>query len=171
MVLETVWRMVPKPCQLTSLDSCQKRFLWAHKETDLILHTLLVLCSKSEMWRSFKRHFVSKAWILLLLGSMSHTHREGWTTPKTGCPLVCWNCSQWPPAEKTKRWSLLSCPSCSPWQGKGLKWTELNIWDVRAVTVSGSWQGTGLASLTSLMPFIFLLFENTLVHSPSFKHC
>ena len=26
---------MPKPCELPSLDSCQKRFLWTHNEVDL----------------------------------------------------------------------------------------------------------------------------------------
>ena len=29
---------MPKPCKFSSLDSCQKRFLWTHKEVDLFLH-------------------------------------------------------------------------------------------------------------------------------------
>ena len=28
----------PEPCEFPSLDSCQKRFLWAYKEVDLALH-------------------------------------------------------------------------------------------------------------------------------------
>ena len=29
---------MPEPCQFLSLDSCQKRFLWAHAEVDLVPH-------------------------------------------------------------------------------------------------------------------------------------
>ena len=29
---------MPKPCKLPSPDSCQKRFLWTHKEVDLAPH-------------------------------------------------------------------------------------------------------------------------------------
>ena len=38
----------------------------------------------------------------------------GWTTPKSGHPCPCQNCSQGPPTEKTGRGSLLNRPSCSP---------------------------------------------------------
>ena len=29
---------IPEPCKFKSLDSCQKRFLWTHKEVDLAPH-------------------------------------------------------------------------------------------------------------------------------------
>ena len=29
---------MPKPCKFPSLDSCQKRFLWIHKEVDVAPH-------------------------------------------------------------------------------------------------------------------------------------
>ena len=53
----------------------------------------------------------------------------GWTTSKSGHPCPCKNCSQWPPAEKTGRGSLLNRPPSTPppppddSMGKG---TELN---------------------------------------------
>ena len=28
---------MPEPCKFPSLDSCQKRFLWTHKEVDFVL--------------------------------------------------------------------------------------------------------------------------------------
>ena len=28
----------PDPCKFPSLDDCQKRFLWTHKEVDLAAH-------------------------------------------------------------------------------------------------------------------------------------
>ena len=34
---------MPKPCKFPSLDSCQKRFLWTHKEADLALHPVVGL--------------------------------------------------------------------------------------------------------------------------------
>ena len=34
---------MPEPCECPSLDSCQKRFLWAHKELDLALHSVVGL--------------------------------------------------------------------------------------------------------------------------------
>ena len=32
---------VPEPCEFTSLDSCQKRFLWTHKEVYLVPHPVV----------------------------------------------------------------------------------------------------------------------------------
>ena len=34
---------IPKPCKFRSFDSCQKRFLWTHKEVDLVLHPVVGL--------------------------------------------------------------------------------------------------------------------------------
>ena len=34
---------MPEPCKFLSLDSCQKRFLWAHKEVDVALHPVVDL--------------------------------------------------------------------------------------------------------------------------------
>ena len=34
---------MPKPCKFPSLDSCQMRFLWTHKEADLALHPVFGL--------------------------------------------------------------------------------------------------------------------------------
>ena len=43
MVLERLWCDMPETCKFLSLDSCQKRFLWAHKEADLASHPVVVL--------------------------------------------------------------------------------------------------------------------------------
>ena len=50
---------MPKPCKFPCLGSCQKTFLWTHKELILLRTQLLVLCFKWEMQRSFLRHLVS----------------------------------------------------------------------------------------------------------------
>ena len=34
---------MPEPCEFPSLDSCQKRFLWTHKEVFLALHPVVDL--------------------------------------------------------------------------------------------------------------------------------
>ena len=34
---------MPEPCKFLSLDICQKRFLWTHKEDDLALHPIVGL--------------------------------------------------------------------------------------------------------------------------------
>ena len=38
-----VARNVPESCEFPSLDSCQKRFLWAHKEVGLAPHPVIGL--------------------------------------------------------------------------------------------------------------------------------
>ena len=106
---------------------------------------------------SLHTHFVSLSqflitafWRLFLVWGMSHATttsakpsfraplrvgdavggrgNPGLTTPKSGHPCPCQNCSQWPSAEKTGRESLLSRLSClpdNPVSQKGLNWTEL----------------------------------------------
>ena len=32
---------MPEPCKFPSLDSCQRRFLWTHEETDLSSHPVV----------------------------------------------------------------------------------------------------------------------------------
>ena len=34
---------MPEPCKFPSLDTCQKRFLWTHKEVDLAPHSVVGL--------------------------------------------------------------------------------------------------------------------------------
>ena len=34
---------IPEPCKFPSVDSCQKRFLWTHKDVDLALQPVLGL--------------------------------------------------------------------------------------------------------------------------------
>ena len=34
---------MPEPCTFPSLDSCQKKFLWTHKEVDLAPHSVIGL--------------------------------------------------------------------------------------------------------------------------------
>ena len=44
MVLERLsWRVTSKLCKFRSLDSCQERFLWTHKEVDLAPHPVVGL--------------------------------------------------------------------------------------------------------------------------------
>ena len=61
---------MPEPRKFSSLDSCQKRFLWTHKEADLAPHPVvgLVLQVAYEMRRSFVRHLVSKACLTQSIG-------------------------------------------------------------------------------------------------------
>ena len=34
---------MPEPCKFLTLDSCQKRFMWTHKEVDLAPHSVVGL--------------------------------------------------------------------------------------------------------------------------------
>ena len=43
---------MPKPCKFPSIDSCQKQFLWTHKEVDLALHPVIGLVLQKEMWKN-----------------------------------------------------------------------------------------------------------------------
>ena len=38
---------MPEPCKFPSLESCQKRFLWRHREVDFALISVVGLCSSS----------------------------------------------------------------------------------------------------------------------------
>ena len=51
--------------------------------------------------------------------------KAGWTTSKSGYPCLCQNCSQWSPAGKTGRGSILNRPSCPHDDSVG-QGTELN---------------------------------------------
>ena len=74
-----------EPCKFPSLDSCQKRFLWAHEEVDLALHPVvghsrsgqicsLAPCSISSAQRISHRRSVKrkKKWSNLQLGSVQY---------------------------------------------------------------------------------------------------
>ena len=57
---------MPESCKFSSLDSCWKRSLWAHKEVDLALHTCranVKLKSSCQGHRVSQRHLV-RIWIL-----------------------------------------------------------------------------------------------------------
>ena len=51
-------------CEFPSLDSRQKRFLWAHKKVDLALHPVVGLVLQVGNTEKFLMHLASKAWIL-----------------------------------------------------------------------------------------------------------
>ena len=44
---------MPEPCKFPSLDSCQKRFLWTHKEVDLPPHPVVGLVLQVEDAKKF----------------------------------------------------------------------------------------------------------------------
>ena len=62
---------VPEPCEFPSLVSCQRRFLWAHKEVDLAPHPIVGLAL--QIGDAEKLHTVSKYW----LGSFSQSQQAG----------------------------------------------------------------------------------------------
>ena len=75
---------MPEPCIYPSLDSCQKRFMWTHKEVDLALHPVIGpgSCAPSKRFEevssdsSFQNpgsFFQSEQ-----VRSMLHSHRGGW---------------------------------------------------------------------------------------------
>ena len=67
---------MPEPCKFPSPGSCQKRFLWPHKEVDLTPHPVVDLVL--QVWRSCLVHWVSKTWIVFRsqqAGSMFHNRR------------------------------------------------------------------------------------------------
>ena len=44
---------VPEPYKFLSLDSCQKRFLWTHKEVELPQHPVVGLVLQVGNWEKF----------------------------------------------------------------------------------------------------------------------
>ena len=39
---------MPEPCEFPSLESCQKMFMWSHKEADLAPHSVVCLVLREE---------------------------------------------------------------------------------------------------------------------------
>ena len=76
---------MPKPCKVPSVDSCQKRFLWALKEVDLSPHPSVGLVLQVGDSEKFPHALVLKAWILSW--SRFHMHRGGWRFVELG--LAC----------------------------------------------------------------------------------
>ena len=46
---------MPEPCKFPSLNSCQKRFLWTHKEVDLAPHLVVGLVHRVGHAEKFPR--------------------------------------------------------------------------------------------------------------------
>ena len=66
----------PEPCKFPSLDSCQKRFLWTHKEVDLAPHPVVGLVLQVGDAEKFSSSSSSSSF--LLPESASRVHRGGW---------------------------------------------------------------------------------------------
>ena len=73
---------MPEPCRFLSLESCQKSFLWTHKEVDLALHPVVGLVlqvgdtEKFPHARGFES--VDPFFQNQQAGSMFHSCRGGW---------------------------------------------------------------------------------------------
>ena len=96
MVLERLlWRMTcPKqslhePCEFPCLDSCQKRFLWANKEVDLVPHPS---CAPSRRCREVFSGIWSRSLDLFLRVTQawfrSHSHRAEWKMDTGICKVI-----------------------------------------------------------------------------------
>ena len=82
--------------------------------------------------------------------AMVSSGNAGWTTPKSGHPCPCQNCSQGPPAEKTGRGSLLDHPPCPP---------NDPIWSTSPPPAS--WGRRVKMTVTSLLHIVCLVFGSS----------
>ena len=80
MILERLSSSVtcPEPCKFPSLDSCQMRCLWTHKEVDLAFEVGLVLQGENAEKVLHALGFESQDHFLLESASGFHSHRGGW---------------------------------------------------------------------------------------------
>ena len=106
-----------EPCKFSSLDSCQKRFLWTLKEADSARHRVIgfMLHAKCphvldlESWDPFLQS--------QLAGSMFYSPRGGGRWQETYTTWTClwswWCCStrSW----KTPTWPLVLYAECGAW--------------------------------------------------------
>ena len=82
---------MPKPCKFPSLDSCQKRFLWTHKEADLALHPVVGLVLQAGDAEEFPQapgfEGLDPFFFLFFQSqhaeSMFHSQIEGWRWQET----------------------------------------------------------------------------------------
>ena len=63
---------MPEPCKFPSLDSCQKRFLWTHKEADVAQSASRVHVSQPQRTMEVTRDLLS----LNLLTKLMVLHRQ-----------------------------------------------------------------------------------------------
>ena len=95
---------------------------------------LLVTVMRGKLWFGHVTHHDSLSLSKMILqgtlggggcDAVVSRWNAGWTASKNGHPSSCQNCSQGPSAEKTRRGSLLNCPSCPPDASRD--WTELTL--------------------------------------------
>ena len=65
---------IPEPCNCPSLASCQKRFLWTHKEVDLAPHPVFGLVLQVGDTGKFPYALGLKTWVLFFSQSPSRAH-------------------------------------------------------------------------------------------------
>ena len=82
VILDRLACDMPKPCKFPSLDSCQKMFLWTHKEVDLASHPVIGLMLQVGDAEKFLRalgfkilDYIFQSW---QAGTMFLSHRLGW---------------------------------------------------------------------------------------------
>ena len=72
---------MPEPCKFPSLDSCQRRSLWTHKEVDFAPHQVVGLVLQVGDTEIFLIHLVLTAYRSFFqsqqTGSMFHSCRRG----------------------------------------------------------------------------------------------
>ena len=73
-----VTRAMTEPCKFPSLDSCQKKFLWTHKEVDLALHTVIGLVLQVRDTEKFPQAHGLEC-KSQEAESISHSHGAGWS--------------------------------------------------------------------------------------------
>ena len=71
-------RNISQSCQFPSLDTCQKRFLYMHKEIDLALVGLVFQKEDAEKFPQACGFKSLDPFLSQRAGSMSHSHRGGW---------------------------------------------------------------------------------------------
>ena len=72
---------MPEPCKFPSLDTCQKRFLWTHKEVDLASsrwYCVLQVGDAEKFPQALGFERVNSLFQSQQAGSMFHSHRGGW---------------------------------------------------------------------------------------------
>ena len=75
---------MPEPCKFPSLDSCQKRFLWTHKEVDLAPHPVVGLVLQVEDAEKFPQALSFES-----LDPFFHSQQAGSIFKKTTVLPVC----------------------------------------------------------------------------------
>ena len=78
---------VPESCKFPSLDSCQKRFLWTHKEVELARHSVagfaLQMGDVEKFPQALGFESLDPVFQSQRAGFMFHSHTGGWRRQET----------------------------------------------------------------------------------------